>query len=191
VAAHLGGHFCPLRSPGRGATSPEPGEFGNGPDADHPIASPIGIWGSDQRVLRTDFGAVAATAIASSPPHGNSAPRALSSVGYRASASQTIPVLRELVQSCGAPGACREIDILAEHERSLVAIEVKAAATLDSADLKNIRWFKAEGPGKTWQVIGIVFYLGDHALSFRDNVFGMPLSMFWAWSRPSQPFIAT
>lgn len=75
----------------------------------------------------------------------------------------------------------REVDILAEQERKLVAMEVKAAATLDGNDLKNLRWFKSEGPGKTWDVTGIVFYLGTEPLSFGDKVFGLPLSTFWAW----------
>jgi predicted AAA+ superfamily ATPase len=76
----------------------------------------------------------------------------------------------------------REIDIVAEYGRSLVAVEVKAAATLDAVDLRNLRWFKSEGPGRTWDTTGLLFYLGDRVLSFGDRLFGLPLSVFWAWS---------
>jgi len=75
----------------------------------------------------------------------------------------------------------REVDILAENDRSLVAIEVKAAVTLNSGDLKNLRWFRSDGPGKGRDVTGIIFHLGDQPLSFGDAIFGLPLSMFWAW----------
>lgn len=75
----------------------------------------------------------------------------------------------------------REIDVLAECGRALVAIEVKAAATLDAGDLKNLRWFATQGPGLDRNVTGLVFYLGDQTLTFGDRLFGLPLSMFWAW----------
>jgi predicted AAA+ superfamily ATPase len=74
----------------------------------------------------------------------------------------------------------REVDILAEHGRKLVAIEVKAAATLNGDDIKSLKWFKTEGPGKSWDVSGIVFYLGNQPLSFGDSIFGLPLSALWA-----------
>ncbi len=75
----------------------------------------------------------------------------------------------------------REVDLLAECERKLVAMEVKASATLNADDVKNLLWFKTRGPGRTWQVTGILFYLGDRPLSLGENVFGLPLSILWAW----------
>lgn len=75
----------------------------------------------------------------------------------------------------------REVDMLAECGRRLVAIEVKAAATLDAGDLKNLRWFATQGPGCNRNVTGLVFYLGDQVLTFGDRLFGLPLSIFWAW----------
>ena len=75
----------------------------------------------------------------------------------------------------------REVDLLAETGRTLVAIEVKAAATLDRDDLDNLRWFMADGPGGAWSTVGLVIYLGDRVLSFGRNLYGIPLSMFWAW----------
>lgn len=78
----------------------------------------------------------------------------------------------------------REIDIVAECGNSLVAFEVKAASTLDAADMANLRWFKSHGPGRSRNVTGITFYLGDQILSFGDRMFGIPLSMFRAWPIP-------
>jgi predicted AAA+ superfamily ATPase len=75
----------------------------------------------------------------------------------------------------------REVDVLAECGRTLVAIEVKAAATLDADDLKNLRWFATQGPGCNRPVTGLLFYLGDQVLTFGNRLFGLPLSMFWAW----------
>lgn len=75
----------------------------------------------------------------------------------------------------------REIDILAEAGRRLVAFEVKAAVTVGEDDLRNLRWFKTEGPGRNRPVTGLVIYLGSQPLSFGDGLFGLPLSIFWAF----------
>jgi predicted AAA+ superfamily ATPase len=76
----------------------------------------------------------------------------------------------------------RKIDILAEANRTLVAFEMKAAATVSTHDFEHVRWFSGNGPGKTWNVIGIAIYLGDRPLSFGSNMFALPLSTFWAFS---------
>ncbi|MFU8818554.1 MAG: ATP-binding protein [Desulfurivibrio sp.] len=75
----------------------------------------------------------------------------------------------------------REVDIVAECDRRLVAVEVKAAATLNAADSRNLQWFKSRGPGQKRRVTGIIFYLGDHPLSLGDHIFGLPLSLLWGW----------
>lgn len=75
----------------------------------------------------------------------------------------------------------REVDLLAESDRMLVAMEVKASSTVNADDVKNLLWFKTQGPGRTWQVVGILFYLGDRPLALGDNIFGLPLSTFQAW----------
>jgi predicted AAA+ superfamily ATPase len=80
-------------------------------------------------------------------------------------------------------GRRHEVDFIAESGRTLVAIETKAAVSLDGDDLKNLRWFKREGPGKSWDMTGIVIYLGNDVLSFGDRIFGIPLSVFWAFRR--------
>lgn len=73
----------------------------------------------------------------------------------------------------------REIDILAESGRTLVAFEMKAAASVESADFQHIRWFRETGPGSAWNVIGIVIYMGDRVLSFGQQLYALPLSIFW------------
>jgi predicted AAA+ superfamily ATPase len=78
-------------------------------------------------------------------------------------------------------GKHHEIDIIAETGGTLVAIETKAAVTLSGGDIKNLRWFKKDGPGKSWNVTGIVIYLGSDPLSFGDKIFAIPLSAFWAF----------
>lgn len=74
----------------------------------------------------------------------------------------------------------KEIDILAESATRLVGIEVKASSSIDDADLKHLRNFAKDGPGKSRQFTGIVFYLGEHKLTFGDNIFALPVSALWA-----------
>lgn len=74
----------------------------------------------------------------------------------------------------------REVDILAESDRHLVAFEIKASVTVTFEDLKNLQWFMKDGPGKNWKTAGIIIYLGDQPLSFGDRLFALPLSTFWA-----------
>ena len=78
-------------------------------------------------------------------------------------------------------GKHHEVDFVAESGRTLIAIETKAAVSLNDDDLKNLRWFKSQGPGKTWNVVGIVIYLGNDAFSFGQGIFGIPLSALWAF----------
>lgn len=78
-------------------------------------------------------------------------------------------------------GKHHEVDFVAESGRTLIAIETKAAVSLNDDDLKNLRWFKSQGPGKTWNVVGIVIYLGNDLFSFGQGIFGIPLSAFWAF----------
>ena len=73
----------------------------------------------------------------------------------------------------------KEIDILAESATRLVGIEVKASSTIDDSDLKHLRSFAKDGPGKSRQFTGIVFYLGEHKLTFGDNIFALPVSSLW------------
>lgn len=74
----------------------------------------------------------------------------------------------------------REIDIIADAGAHLVGIEVKSAATVSTDDFKHLKWFAAQGPGRTRDFTGIVFYLGTQKLSFGDNCFAIPVSGLWS-----------
>jgi predicted AAA+ superfamily ATPase len=74
-----------------------------------------------------------------------------------------------------------EIDILAENGNLLVGLEMKASSTVTSSDFKNFRVFK-NGPGKKWDFIGLVIYMGDQTLVFGDRHFALPISMFSSFS---------
>ncbi len=74
----------------------------------------------------------------------------------------------------------REIDILAESAGRLVGIEVKASASVEAADFRHLKWFSQKGPGKSRLFTGLIFYLGEHKLSFGNNHFALPVSTLWA-----------
>jgi uncharacterized protein len=75
----------------------------------------------------------------------------------------------------------QEIDIVAEAApRSLVLIETKASATVGDADLRHLRWFVREGPGRSRQTTGLLFYLGERLLSFGEGIYALPLATLWA-----------
>jgi predicted AAA+ superfamily ATPase len=75
----------------------------------------------------------------------------------------------------------REIDIVAVcPPATLIGIEVKASASVGDEDFKHLRWFATEGPGRTWEMTGIVIYLGTDAVSFGPRMVALPLQSFWA-----------
>ena len=74
----------------------------------------------------------------------------------------------------------KEIDILAESAKRLVGIEIKSSSTVIEDSLKTLRGFAKTGPGKSKQFTGIVFYLGEHKLTFGDGIFALPVSMLWS-----------
>lgn len=74
----------------------------------------------------------------------------------------------------------REINILADADTNLVGIEVKADATVKGLDFKHLKWVAKEGPGKSRTVTSIIFYLGEHKLSFGDRCFALPVSTLWS-----------
>ena len=76
----------------------------------------------------------------------------------------------------------REIDILAENGNRLIAFEVKASSSVDRKDFKHMVWFSTEGPGKNRPVSSILFYLGEHKLTFGKNLFALPASILWSES---------
>lgn len=78
----------------------------------------------------------------------------------------------------------REVDIVIEDRAGrLVAIEVKAAATVKHGDFSGIRSL-GEDQGKRL-IRGIVLYLGDDAAAFGERMQAMPVSALWRISDPA------
>lgn len=72
-----------------------------------------------------------------------------------------------------------EVDIVLEDRSGrLVGIEVKAAATLGSGDVRGLQALAAT-VGKNW-VRGIVLYAGTEIVPFSANLHGVPLTRLWA-----------
>lgn len=71
-----------------------------------------------------------------------------------------------------------EVDIVLEDRSGrLVGIEVKAAATLGSGDVRGLQALAAT-VGKNW-VRGIVLYAGTEVIPFSANLHGVPLARLW------------
>jgi predicted AAA+ superfamily ATPase len=71
-----------------------------------------------------------------------------------------------------------EVDLVMENEvGSLVAMEVKASATVSAGDFKGLRKV-AQAAGKDFR-LGLVLYDGDTVLPFGERLFAAPLSCLW------------
>lgn len=71
-----------------------------------------------------------------------------------------------------------EIDIVIENEqRELVAIEVKAAATVNAGDFKGLRKL-AHVCGDDFK-LGVVLYDGEGVVPFGDRMWAAPVSCLW------------
>ena len=71
-----------------------------------------------------------------------------------------------------------EIDLVVENDSgALVGIEVKAAATVNSADFKGLR--KLAGACEDDFRLGVVFYDGGNTVPFGDHMFAAPISCLW------------
>lgn len=72
-----------------------------------------------------------------------------------------------------------EVDFVLENRLGkLTGIEVKASASIDSADFRGLRHLQ-ETEGDHFQR-GIVFYSGRELVAFSDCLFAVPLSFWWA-----------
>ncbi|MDP3537391.1 MAG: ATP-binding protein [Azonexus sp.] len=72
-----------------------------------------------------------------------------------------------------------EVDFVLENRLGkLTGIEVKASASIDSADFKGLRHLQ-ETESDSFQR-GIVFYSGRELVAFSDRLFAVPLSFWWA-----------
>jgi uncharacterized protein len=71
-----------------------------------------------------------------------------------------------------------EVDIVIEdHGQKTVGLEVKASATVTSADFGGLRKL-AEASGKHF-ALGLVLYDGDAVVPFGPNLFASPISSLW------------
>jgi len=76
-------------------------------------------------------------------------------------------------------GGRHEIDILLEYpRRRIVAIEVKAAGTISSADARHLTWLR-DTIGDAF-ICGVVLYTGPFTQSLGDRIFAAPISTCWA-----------
>lgn len=72
----------------------------------------------------------------------------------------------------------QEVDIVLEDRAGrVVGIEVKAAATLGSSDVRGLQAM-ADAVGKSW-VRGVVLYAGSEIVPFAANLHGIPLVRLW------------
>ena len=72
-----------------------------------------------------------------------------------------------------------EVDFILENRLGqITGIEVKASATVDGKDFKGLRHLQAT-EGAIFQH-GIVLYAGREVVPFGDNLWAIPLSIWWA-----------
>jgi uncharacterized protein len=72
-----------------------------------------------------------------------------------------------------------EVDVVLEDRAGrLAGVEVKAAATLGSGDVRGLQAL-AKTVGKKW-VRGVVLYAGTEVIPFSANLHGIPLSRIWS-----------
>ena len=80
-----------------------------------------------------------------------------------------------------------EVDFILENPLGqITGIEVKASATVDSKDFKGLRHLQETESGIF--KYGIVLYTGREVLPFGENLWAVPLSIWWAAEK--SPFIA-
>jgi uncharacterized protein len=72
-----------------------------------------------------------------------------------------------------------EIDIVLESSSgAIAAIEVKAGASIDDGDLRNMRAFR-DRAGESF-VNGVVLYAGERTVAMGDRLWAAPISAIWA-----------
>jgi hypothetical protein len=73
----------------------------------------------------------------------------------------------------------QEVDfVLEDHAGKVVGIEVKAAATLGSNDVRGLKAL-ADAVGKSW-IRGVVLYSGTEVIPFAADLHGVPLNGLWS-----------
>jgi hypothetical protein len=73
----------------------------------------------------------------------------------------------------------QEVDfVLEDRTGKVVGIEVKAAATLGSNDVRGLKAL-ADAVGKSW-IRGVVLYSGSEVIPFAADLHGVPLNSLWS-----------
>lgn len=73
----------------------------------------------------------------------------------------------------------QEVDVVLENrEGKVVGIEIKAAATLGTNDVRGLQAL-ADAVGKSW-TRGVVLYAGTEVIPFSANLHGVPLARLWS-----------
>lgn len=76
-----------------------------------------------------------------------------------------------------------EVDFVLENERGqLIGVEVKAGATVSASDFRGLRALH-QAVGERF-VRGVLFYRGERALPFGEQLWATPISALWAEDAP-------
>jgi predicted AAA+ superfamily ATPase len=70
-----------------------------------------------------------------------------------------------------------EVDIVVEHGRTVVGLEVKAGATVTSSDFRGLRKLR-DAAGEAF-IAGVILYDGEMSLGFGDRLFAVPVRAMW------------
>jgi uncharacterized protein len=73
----------------------------------------------------------------------------------------------------------QEIDLILERrDGALIALEVKAAASVDVTDARHLMWLRNQVQPEQYKA-GIVFYTGAHVMSLGDKIWAVPICALW------------
>ena len=71
-----------------------------------------------------------------------------------------------------------EVDVVVENDRgALIGIEIKAAATVVTADFRGLR--KLAVASREAFRLGVVLYDGERIVPFGERLFAAPISCVW------------
>lgn len=68
----------------------------------------------------------------------------------------------------------REIDFIVVRNEEILGIEVKAGSAVGKSDFAHLAWFR-DNIANGRKFTGVVFYAGEHTLSFGKGLFAVPL----------------
>ena len=70
-----------------------------------------------------------------------------------------------------------EVDLILERQRKVIAVEIKASATMRNEDFRGLRHLQAKLGDDL--IAGIVLYLGNQTLPFGENLQAIPVAALW------------